>query len=420
MTLAFERPSDRLLKEFEAVARRAATFGDALGAKTNQPMTTLPVMQLEEILVVLKALPRGTAEGGRLQLDMADARLNEIRMEYFSLGDDQDAGFMRDVPLDDSLSLLIAATRTALSAANREAGIRQDGMHRPPSIEAEGADREVAGAIDRGDEAIEGIGNAQRDGKRILQADSAAGDRLMRRLNDAAGLARQARVELQWSDMVSEWIRKLAYALSKAPQLIRAAADAMDLTVDVALAFYDQWKTFQDDLESVARKHLPIFTDNLRKAADRLEGRRGSERILFVDDEETVRHFGTSALAQSGWSVQSAGSGREALDLGTRNVFDILVTDIVMPDRDGMSLARELRRQHRKLKVLIVSGYAERSVIGDALDLGYNFLPKPYSLDQLNHAVSQTLEGKRWPPGLKAVSEAPPAGGLQGRSDGKG
>jgi hypothetical protein len=125
MSLGFDRPADALLRELSAVARRAAAFETAMAGKTNSPLETLPREQLSDILLVLKGLPLGTAEGGRLQLETADARLNEIRIDFFSLMDsDEDPGLMRDVPLDDALSLLIAAVRTALSVANREAGRR--------------------------------------------------------------------------------------------------------------------------------------------------------------------------------------------------------------------------------------------------------------------------------------------------------
>jgi len=393
MPLKHEKPTDDLMREFEAVARRARGLKLALAANTNAPLDTLPLLQLDEILSVLASLPSGTAEGGRLQLEIADGRLNEIRIEFFSLkeGDGQSAGFMREVPLDDALSLLIAATRTALSAANRQAGKRDNAPHELSAFHATAADDEINGASSDGSKAIDALANAQRAGESILAPGSQRGDLLLRRLNDARGLARQARAELNWGDVFTAWVRKLSRALSRMPEVIRSAADMIDATADVVGPFYDQWKTLNDDIEGIVRKNIPDFSVNLRRAADRLEGRPGSERILYAEDEESVRVFTARALRTNGWTVKEARSGADALDIARRWRFDLLITDVVMPDIDGIELSKQIKKMYPSIPILVVSGYDQKTFRKAARGIPHQFLAKPYSLDQIHSGVRNLL-----------------------------
>jgi two-component system cell cycle sensor histidine kinase/response regulator CckA len=102
------------------------------------------------------------------------------------------------------------------------------------------------------------------------------------------------------------------------------------------------------------------------------------------------------ALTARGYTVLEAASGVEALQLieerGTP--VDLVVSDVVMPEMDGPTLLRELRKRHPTLKVVFVSGYAEdafKKNLPDGED--FNFLPKPFSLKQLVEAVKQAIAG---------------------------
>jgi two-component system cell cycle sensor histidine kinase/response regulator CckA len=135
---------------------------------------------------------------------------------------------------------------------------------------------------------------------------------------------------------------------------------------------------------------LPRTEESRRQATD-LTG-RGT--ILLVEDEEAVRAFGARALAARGYSVLEAGSGREALDIVARRAepVDLVVSDVVMPEMDGPSLMRELRRRHPGLKIIFVSGYAEdafKKNLPEGED--FTFLPKPFSLKQLVEAVKGAM-----------------------------
>jgi two-component system cell cycle sensor histidine kinase/response regulator CckA len=120
----------------------------------------------------------------------------------------------------------------------------------------------------------------------------------------------------------------------------------------------------------------------------------GNERILLVEDEESVRAFSVRALKTTGYDVYEAESGEEALEVLDRieNKIDLLISDVVMPEMDGPALLIKVRERLPDLKVIFVSGYAEESVRKDiADDRSVEFLAKPYSLDQINSKVKEVL-----------------------------
>jgi two-component system cell cycle sensor histidine kinase/response regulator CckA len=145
-------------------------------------------------------------------------------------------------------------------------------------------------------------------------------------------------------------------------------------------------------------RHLPVEGERpagaAAEAAVEISDLTGSATILLVEDEEAVRAFAARALASRGYKVYEAASGVEALEVmkeaGGR--VDLVVSDVVMPELDGPSLLRELRKTRPELKIIFVSGYAE-DAFKKNLPEGevFAFLPKPFSLKQLAIAVKETL-----------------------------
>ena len=120
----------------------------------------------------------------------------------------------------------------------------------------------------------------------------------------------------------------------------------------------------------------------------------GHERILLVEDEDSVRAFSARALRATGYEVFEADSGDEALDVLDEIDWqiDLMISDVVMPEMDGPALLIKVREKMPDLKVIFVSGYAEENVRQDiADDTSVEFLPKPYSLDQINTKVKDVL-----------------------------
>ena len=120
----------------------------------------------------------------------------------------------------------------------------------------------------------------------------------------------------------------------------------------------------------------------------------GSATILLVEDEEAVRAFASRALQSRGYIVHEAGTGTEALQVmeETGGKIDLVVSDVVMPEMDGPTLLRELRKTRPELQIIFVSGYAEDAFARN-LPEGekFHFLPKPFSLKQLATAVKEAL-----------------------------
>ena len=122
----------------------------------------------------------------------------------------------------------------------------------------------------------------------------------------------------------------------------------------------------------------------------------GSGRILLVEDEEAVRAFGARALTSRGYTVEMAANGVEALQIvsSASTKFDLVVSDVVMPEMDGPTLLRQLRATQPDLKFIFISGYAEDSFKKNfPASETYTFLPKPFSLKQLAAAVKLELAG---------------------------
>ncbi len=120
----------------------------------------------------------------------------------------------------------------------------------------------------------------------------------------------------------------------------------------------------------------------------------GNERILLVEDEESVRAFSARALSATGYEVFEADSGEEALEVldDIDNEIDLIISDVVMPVMDGPTLLIEVRKRLPDVKFIFVSGYAEESVRQDlADDRSVEFLAKPYTLDQINTKVKDVL-----------------------------
>jgi len=123
----------------------------------------------------------------------------------------------------------------------------------------------------------------------------------------------------------------------------------------------------------------------------------GKERILLVEDEETVRTVAAAILRRLGYEVHVAADGNAAMELWSRVTppFDLLLTDMVMPGGiGGLELASRLRALRPELEVVIMSGYNEQILEGQTLrDAGFSFLSKPFETSILASIIRQVLDG---------------------------
>jgi two-component system cell cycle sensor histidine kinase/response regulator CckA len=118
----------------------------------------------------------------------------------------------------------------------------------------------------------------------------------------------------------------------------------------------------------------------------------GGGRILLVEDEDSVRMVAARALTRAGYTVTAASDGDEGLDLVREGgEFDLVVSDVVMPSMDGPSMAREIRKLSPGLPVLFMSGYAEEQLRKQIDIENVEFLPKPFSVQQISDKVAEVL-----------------------------
>lgn len=125
-------------------------------------------------------------------------------------------------------------------------------------------------------------------------------------------------------------------------------------------------------------------------------GCTGSETILLVDDNISLRRMAALCLRKLGYAVLEAGNapGARAHWETRRNDIRLLVTDVVMPQGlTGLELAQQLRKEMPELKVIITSGYNAQPVQADLRQPGVTFLPKPYDAATLARCVRKSLVG---------------------------
>jgi len=121
----------------------------------------------------------------------------------------------------------------------------------------------------------------------------------------------------------------------------------------------------------------------------------GSETILLVEDDETLRKLALSILEGYGYTVVSAGNGEEALQLliDSRVTPRLLLTDVVMPKMGGRELSDRIRAIHPDTGVLFMSGYTDNAIVHHGvLDAGVAYLPKPFTPMALARKVREVLD----------------------------
>ena len=115
--------------------------------------------------------------------------------------------------------------------------------------------------------------------------------------------------------------------------------------------------------------------------------------VLVVDDEENARIGLSCFLSQEGYDVATASDGAEALEILRDNPHtSLIISDINMPGMNGMSLLREVNRQHPEMAIIMVTAYGEVESYIDAMNLGaFEYLHKPVRTEELKLAMRKVL-----------------------------
>ena len=121
----------------------------------------------------------------------------------------------------------------------------------------------------------------------------------------------------------------------------------------------------------------------------------GSESLLIVDDEESLRTLLASAFNRKGYRTTTAGTGLEAIELisDSTKVFDLVLLDVNMPGATGVEVLKIIRSCRPQAKVLVLSGHITPEARVEFEQLGQrDFVQKPYKLDELGRRLRTLLE----------------------------
>ena len=127
-------------------------------------------------------------------------------------------------------------------------------------------------------------------------------------------------------------------------------------------------------------------------------------RILIVDDEAAIRRFLKTALGTQGYVVSEAEDGKAALELASRNSFDLIVLDLGMPGMDGFEVLSHLRETGSAVPVIVLSVRSDEAGKVRALDIGADdYVTKPFGIEELLARIRTALRHRLAQEGEKPV-----------------
>jgi two-component system, NtrC family, response regulator PilR len=116
-------------------------------------------------------------------------------------------------------------------------------------------------------------------------------------------------------------------------------------------------------------------------------------RILVVDDNKELREILEEYLREDGDEVEGAANGKEALEKQTENAFDLIVTDLNMPELTGMELIKAIRTENDYTEFVIITGYASMDTAVEAIRIGaFDYIVKPFRMEELKVVVKNVRE----------------------------
>lgn len=195
---------------------------------------------------------------------------------------------------------------------------------------------------------------------------------------DITGIARKLRPKLMitdWPDDERTHLLLQSFLISKKNSDGSEADRGADLKMDLSAVEQREMEVSQD------AEHKPIP--------------RGTETILLVDDDESVRDISRQVLMKFGYTVMTASNGEEAVETyaNQRSIIDLVVMDLGMPGMGGHACFQEIIRLDPASKVLIASGYPSSEQVKQTMETGaMGYVSKPYQLDYLLNKVREALD----------------------------
>ncbi|HWM84909.1 MAG TPA: sigma-54 dependent transcriptional regulator [Kofleriaceae bacterium] len=129
------------------------------------------------------------------------------------------------------------------------------------------------------------------------------------------------------------------------------------------------------------------------KSATERSQTRGGPRLLVVEDDEAMRDLLVEELSEAGFQVVAARSGREGIDRVRREPFDLVITDLRMPDLDGFDLIRDVKASPRSPHIVMITAFGSIETAIKAVKLGaYDYITKPFEIEELVLVADKALE----------------------------
>ncbi len=125
--------------------------------------------------------------------------------------------------------------------------------------------------------------------------------------------------------------------------------------------------------------------------------KRGTETVLFVDDEDRVLDVGRQMLEALGYNILIARGGREALKVydSSKGEIDLVILDMIMPEMGGEETFSRMKEINPEIKVLLSSGYSIEGQAKEILNRGCNgFIQKPFSINDLSRSITSVLNNE--------------------------
>jgi DNA-binding NtrC family response regulator len=127
-------------------------------------------------------------------------------------------------------------------------------------------------------------------------------------------------------------------------------------------------------------------------------------RVLVVDDEENIREVLSNYLESMNYEVQTAEDGQDALDKYRKGEFDLIISDLLMPNIDGLELLKRIRNIDKEVIFLMITGYPSIETAVDAIKKGaYDYITKPFHMEDVKLRIERAFEKRSLKERLKTV-----------------
>jgi excisionase family DNA binding protein len=155
-----------------------------------------------------------------------------------------------------------------------------------------------------------------------------------------------------------------------------------------------QWRFRKRDLDAWLDGQRHGLAPTVPGERETSTPRHGPPRVLVVDDEESVRELLSKTLALAEYRVDTVAGGAAALERlrDARDAYDLMFADLMMPDMDGLTLIRQVKRLKSDLPIIIITGFSTESSAIEAVNLGVaGYLTKPFRVPQVLAAAAKVL-----------------------------